>query len=68
MKCRDCPRYDQEKLRCLDGKLNPQRYSDAIEVANVWGVRSICAYNDHRQRLVEVRTGVVSGGEEAIGP
>jgi hypothetical protein len=52
----------------MDGKLNPQRYSDAIEVANVWGVRSICAYNDHRQRLVEVRTGVVSGGEEAVGP
>lgn len=55
MDCRDCPRYDQKALKCLDGKLNPRRYSDAIEVANVWGVRAICAYNDHRPRLVSVR-------------
>ncbi|HXH61392.1 MAG TPA: hypothetical protein VNI20_08535 [Fimbriimonadaceae bacterium] len=56
MDCRDCPRYDPENRRCRDGKLNPPRYSDAVEVANVWGVRAICAYNDHRPRLVSVRT------------
>jgi hypothetical protein len=55
MDCRDCPRYDQEARKCRDGKLNPRRYSDAIEVANVWGVRAICAYNDHRPRIVSVR-------------
>jgi hypothetical protein len=59
MKCRDCPRYDHEAERCRDGKLNPTRYSDAIEVANVWGVRAICVYNDHRERLVSVRAGTL---------
>ena len=64
MKCRDCPRYDLELRRCKDGKLNPLRYSDAIEVANVWGVRAICSYNDHRERLVGVRTGAVDSDED----
>jgi hypothetical protein len=64
MKCQDCPRYDHDLRRCKDGKLNPKRYSDAIEVASVWGVRAICAYNDHRPRLVEVRTGAVEPGED----
>jgi hypothetical protein len=69
MNCRDCPRYDHEGRRCRDGKLNPPRYSDAVEVANVWGVRAICAYNDHRPRLVAVRlAGQESRGMDGKGP
>ena len=56
MHCQDCPRYDHEDRKCLDGKLNPPRYSDAVEASNVYGVRAICMFNDHRQRLIEVRT------------
>lgn len=56
MHCKDCPRYDDEARKCRDGKLNPQRYSEAIETCNVYGVRAICTFNDHRQRLIEVRT------------
>ena len=67
MNCPDCPRYDQEGRRCLDGKLNPPRYSDAVEVANVWGVRAICAYNDHRPRLVAVRTGAAASQGRSAG-
>ena len=55
MYCQDCPRYDPEARRCRDGKLNPARYSDAVETANVYGVRAICMYNDHRQRLIQTR-------------
>ena len=54
--CRDCPRWDDEKGRCLDGKVNPQKYSMAVEVANVLGVRSICMFNDYRERLIRGRT------------
>lgn len=68
MDCKDCPRYDLEARRCRDGKLNPRRYSDAIEVANVWGVRAICTYNDHRLRLVSVRLANVHGPEGEPGP
>jgi hypothetical protein len=64
MDCKDCPRYDLEARRCRDGKLNPRRYSDAIEVANVWGVRAICTYNDHRPRLVSVRVANASADSE----
>ena len=56
MYCQDCPRYDPDAGRCRDGKLNPARYSDAVETANVFGVRAICMYNDHRQRLIQTRT------------
>ena len=61
MNCPDCPRYDQAGRKCMDGKLNPPRYSDAIEVANVYGVRAICSYNDHRVRLVVVRNATAGG-------
>lgn len=53
MNCRDCARYIEG--RCTDGKVNPRSWSLAVEVANVMGIRSICAFNDHRQRLVESR-------------
>ncbi|MCC6687129.1 MAG: hypothetical protein IT205_09085 [Fimbriimonadaceae bacterium] len=35
--------------------MNPQSWSMAVEVANVMGIRSICAFNDHRQKLVDSR-------------
>lgn len=68
MNCKDCPRYDHEAAKCRDGKLNPKRYSDAIEAANVWGVRAICTYNDHRERLVSVRAAVEGPKAEGRGP
>lgn len=55
MNCRDCPRYDLEGRVCRDGKINPQRYEQAKEAAQIFGLRSICAYNDHRERLISVR-------------
>lgn len=56
MRCSDCPRFDKEARRCLDGKVNPQKWNDAVETANVLGVRVICTYNDFRERLVQTRT------------
>ena len=56
MYCRDCIRYDREAEKCLDRKVNPQRYEQAVSVAQTMGVRSICTFNDHRERLVSVRT------------
>lgn len=59
MKCRDCPRFCQGDEdgpgRCLDGKLNPQTYSMAVEVSETMGLRAICIFNDHRERLVAQR-------------
>ncbi len=55
MDCRDCARYDKENTKCLDGKVNPLRYEHAVSVAQVMGLRCICVFNDHRQRLVDVR-------------
>lgn len=55
MYCRDCSRYDTEEKRCKDGKLNPERYSQAVEVTKVFGLRSICTFNDHREQLVAVQ-------------
>jgi hypothetical protein len=54
MDCRDCPRYEPER-RCLDGKVNPRSWTQAVETANVLGVRAICALNAHRERLVRSR-------------
>ena len=56
MYCRDCPRWDSEARRCLDGKVNPPNYSTAVDVANVLGVRAICVFNDYRERLVTGRS------------
>jgi hypothetical protein len=57
MDCRDCPRYDAEARRCRNGKVNPRDWETAVNVANVMGVRSICLFNDHRERLVQSRAG-----------
>ena len=53
--CRDCVRYDKETEKCLDGKINPQRYEQAVSASQVMGLRAICMFNDHRERLVSVR-------------
>jgi len=53
--CRDCPRYDAESERCRDGKVNPHRWEVAVSVAQTYGLRSICAFNDFRERLVRSR-------------
>jgi hypothetical protein len=55
MLCRDCARYDLENKRCLDAKVNPQDWETAVTVAQVFGLRSICVFNDYRERLVRAR-------------
>jgi hypothetical protein len=55
MNCRDCPRYDKDGRNCLDGKLNPQKWRQAVDVANIYGLRVICPLNDHRERLIRAR-------------
>jgi hypothetical protein len=40
----------------MDAKLNPQRWEQAVQVANVFGIRAICIFNDHRERLVRARS------------
>ena len=63
MNCRDCARYVEG--RCADRKLNPESWSAAVEVANVIGIRAICSFNDHRQKLVESR---MPGGNVGVRP
>ncbi len=55
MDCKDCTRYSSEHGKCLDGKVNPHRWEIAVSVANVYGLRSICVFNDYRERLVNCR-------------
>lgn len=55
MRCRDCARYDLENRRCKDAKVNPPTWEDVIEVSNVIGIRSICSFNDYRERLINAR-------------
>jgi hypothetical protein len=60
VECRDCARFNEETRECRDKKVNPQTWSEAVEVANYLGVRSICMMNDHRERLVDTRIRTVS--------
>ena len=55
MDCRDCPRFDAEKSLCRDGKVNPQKWEQAVEVSTFIGIRAICPLNDHRERLLRAR-------------
>lgn len=65
MYCRDCARYDAENKRCKDAKVNPQDWETAVTVAQVLGLRSICVFNDYRERLVRARgLDTPSKGEE----
>jgi hypothetical protein len=52
LECKHCARYDSDAGKCRDEKLNPGDWGSAITVANVLGVRAICLFNDHRERLV----------------
>lgn len=56
MYCRDCARYDPENRKCKDAKVNPQGWETAVEVSNVLGLRAICVFNDHREKLIKART------------
>lgn len=67
MTCDECNRFDQESRKCLDGKLNPQRYGQAVDVANMFGLRVICVFNDHRERLVKSRGATEVKGRRARG-
>jgi len=53
--CRDCPRYDLERERCRDEKVNPPTWELAVTVSQVMGLRAICTFNDHRERLIRSR-------------
>ncbi len=55
MTCRDCPRYDMDAERCRDGKVNPLEWETAVSVSQVLGLRSICSFNRHRERLIAAR-------------
>jgi len=55
MDCKDCPRFDPDDEKCRDQKLNPHRWDQAVDVANMMGVRAICMFNDHREKLLEGR-------------
>jgi hypothetical protein len=60
MRCRDCHRFDQETETCRDSKLNPARWEEAVEVGQIYGIRSICTFNDYRERLIAARANPVS--------
>jgi hypothetical protein len=55
MRCSQCERFDPEKRACRDGKINPPNYVLTVEAVNVFGVRALCMFNDHRERLAPVR-------------
>lgn len=52
MFCRDCPRYDEEKSVCKDGKINPHTWQNAVEASQIFGVRSLCPFSEYRERLI----------------
>ncbi len=55
MECRDCARWDSEARKCRDEKVNPHSWEVAVSVSQVLGLRSICVFNDFRERLVNSR-------------
>lgn len=57
MRCEDCPRFDSDRTACKDGKLNPLKWQNAVEVAQHFGIRAICMLNDHRERILDVYFG-----------
>jgi hypothetical protein len=56
MHCRDCSRFDEKSEKCRDEKVNPMSWDEAVNVANFIGLRAICMFNDHRERLIVSRT------------
>jgi len=55
MDCRDCARWNAETSKCLDEKVNPPKWELAVTVSQIYGLRAICPFNDHRERLVRAR-------------
>jgi hypothetical protein len=55
MDCKDCHRFDAEAKRCRDGKVNPHNWETAVSVSQILGIRTICMFNHHRERLIEAR-------------
>ncbi len=55
MECRDCARWDAEARKCLDEKINPHNWENAVSVVQIFGIRSICMFNDYRERLIQCR-------------
>jgi len=59
--CRDCARYDSDESRCKDGKINPMDWETAVSTSQILGLRSICIFNDHRERLIQARRPIKKG-------
>jgi hypothetical protein len=66
MHCLDCARFDPDSERCLDNKVNPESWNQAIEVCNVMGVRVICSFNDYRQRILDSRCRNLTGPPSSL--
>jgi hypothetical protein len=64
--CRDCARYDTQAERCRDNKVNPESWETAVTVSQVLGLRSICVFNDYRERLIASRTQAPTRGPQFI--
>jgi hypothetical protein len=55
MRCQDCVRFDSSTESCKDQKLNPPNWETAVSVAQTHGARSICIFNDYRERIIHNR-------------
>lgn len=56
MDCKDCHRFDPETRRCRDGKINPHNWETAVSASQILGIRTICSFNDFRERLIQARS------------
>lgn len=63
MRCEDCPRFDAERESCKDNKLNPRTWENAVEAVQMFGPRSLCMMNDHRERIIDVFNGATLEGK-----
>ena len=53
--CRNCKIFDKSEHRCRDGKSNPRKKSDAVDLADLLGVQNLCVHNRYRDQLVRNR-------------
>ncbi len=35
--------------------MNPRTLDQAVDICRIFGVRTICTFNDHRERMVRIR-------------
>ena len=59
MDCKDCHRFDLDTKKCLDGKINPHKWETAVNVSQILGIRTICVFNDFRERLIQSRSPII---------